>query len=612
MESLLRSRSYVCHRVLASGSYGTVYLCSRESGENVVIKQVCVMGLDQIEAANEVKIMQELDHLNNCRYIECFKQDDFLYIVMEYCEEGELASLIADRAKAEHPFSEQEIMFMFTQIALAVWHVHSRNILHRDLKSQNIFICQGNILKLGDFGIARLLGPSTELAKTAIGTPFYLSPEICQDQPYNRKSDVWALGCVLYELASLRRAFDGNSLPALVLKILRGRYPPLPSRYSNKLRSLVDSMLQQDPRMRPSIDDILKMAYVKQHLAQYAQHVDDACHSEGPSAAGPETGQVMPAAAHVVKECVAAVSCVQRRETEAAAAVDDIDAARAEVLAAKLAYRERQAHAAAEEASRRATRASELHIAIKEKHEQQQRQQQESEASVVAHKQHMKQIKPKIDKEELIKLGAAFKHRLEAQFASAAVDCSDRSSGLLLVQPPWELQNRAAAANSCGCSDTAASTASSCSTLPGNGAVGLEAPPAAGLGVTGLADVETFGQQVASLRCSLSELLGSDELTLACRYIQALHDVQGMAGAASICAKASAPASGAVDGATNAAAGSAAMPITSAFSGTVDVESASLYQQLLTELLGADMMAVIPLIHNLVVLEHQLGELSHC
>ncbi|KAF6252189.1 kinase-like domain-containing protein [Scenedesmus sp. NREL 46B-D3] len=217
----------------------------------IISLQVCISGLsqqEQLEAINEVKVMQGLDHLNIVRYIECIQQDSILHIVMEYCRYGDLGGLIANRARTAKPFSEPEIMFWFVQIALALWQLHSKGILHRDLKSQNIFIADGAIAKLGDFGISRVLNSETELVKTAIGTPYYLSPEICQDKPYNRKSDCWALGCVLYELASLRRAFDGGSLPALVVKILRGRYPALPIRYSLQLRGLVDALLQQDPQ----------------------------------------------------------------------------------------------------------------------------------------------------------------------------------------------------------------------------------------------------------------------------------------------------------------------------------------------------------------------------
>ena len=142
-----------------------------------------------------------------------------------------------------------------------------------DIKTQNVFISDGSILKLGDFGISKLLSTNSELASTVVGTPYYLSPEICEDRPYSRKSDVWALGCLLYELCTLRRAFNGQSLPGLVMCILKAKYPPLSTRYSSKLRELVDSMLKLNPKERPSVDTLLRSAYVRPHVERYAQHV---------------------------------------------------------------------------------------------------------------------------------------------------------------------------------------------------------------------------------------------------------------------------------------------------------------------------------------------------
>lgn len=161
----------------------------------------------------------------------------------------------------------------FVQLLLALLHVHSKNILHRDIKSQNIFLSKGGILKLGDFGISRVLNSSASMAKTMVGTPFHLSPEMCNDEPYNAKSDVWALGCLLYELITLKRAFDGNFLPAVVVKILQGKYPPIGNQFTRPLRTLVDSMLQQSPQTRPSVQDILRQTYVRQYVTRYARYM---------------------------------------------------------------------------------------------------------------------------------------------------------------------------------------------------------------------------------------------------------------------------------------------------------------------------------------------------
>lgn len=156
-----------------------------------------------------------------------------LCIVMDYADGGDLYTKINNQKKiGKVCYSEDQILDWFVQMALAIKHIHDRKILHRDLKTQNIFMNQNGSIKIGDFGIARVLQHTYDCAMTAIGTPYYLSPEICQEKPYNQKSDIWSLGCILYEMLTLRHAFDANSMKGLVLKILQGRYPQIPSHYS--------------------------------------------------------------------------------------------------------------------------------------------------------------------------------------------------------------------------------------------------------------------------------------------------------------------------------------------------------------------------------------------
>eukprot|EP00158_Paraphelidium_tribonemae_P003582 Partr_v1_DN26237_c1_g1_i7_m48028 putative NIMA-related kinase len=154
---------------------------------------------------------------------------------------------------------EREILYLFCQIALALHHVHRHNILHRDLKTTNILISgngPGKVLKIGDFGISKVLSTKSK-AETIVGTPSYLSPELCEGKPYNKKSDVWAVGCVLAELACLRRFFDASNLPALVLKIMRGAHDPIPVHYSEDLVSLIKSTVNNSPEKRPDMNEII-------------------------------------------------------------------------------------------------------------------------------------------------------------------------------------------------------------------------------------------------------------------------------------------------------------------------------------------------------------------
>ena len=125
-------------------------------------------------------------------------------------------------------------------------HIHDRRILHRDLKTQNLFInvnAGKKTIKIGDFGVSKILSSTMECAKTAIGTPYYLSPELCNNQGYNNKSDIWALGCILYEICTLNHTFEAANMKMLIVKILEGRYAPISSKYSQQLKDIITAML---------------------------------------------------------------------------------------------------------------------------------------------------------------------------------------------------------------------------------------------------------------------------------------------------------------------------------------------------------------------------------
>ena len=128
-------------------------------------------------------------------------------------------------------------------------------------------------MKVGDFGISKRLSHTRELASTAIGTPYYLSPEICREQRYGYKSDVWSLGCVLYEMTAQKHAFQGGDMRQLVLKILRGVYPPLPRAYTKPLHDLVGECLAVDPRKRPSVAAILSKPFLRSRVQRFAPAV---------------------------------------------------------------------------------------------------------------------------------------------------------------------------------------------------------------------------------------------------------------------------------------------------------------------------------------------------
>lgn len=211
----------------------------------------------QREAKNEADVLKRLKHPNIVEYCESFLEGQMLCIVMEYADGGDLSHLIKGRKAASEIICESEALKIFGQICLAIQHVHTQHILHRDLKSQNIFLTQGGCVKLGDFGIAKVLAHTAAEAITMIGTPLYLAPEVCHSQPYGMKADVWSLGVVLYELLALGPPFTGSNLAALINNIVTATPAPLAAVFSQSVRDLVSDMLQKTPERRPCIQEVL-------------------------------------------------------------------------------------------------------------------------------------------------------------------------------------------------------------------------------------------------------------------------------------------------------------------------------------------------------------------
>jgi serine/threonine protein kinase len=161
-----------------------------------------------------------------------------------------------------------------------LFYLHERRILHRDLKPQNIFLKNGRI-RLGDFGIAKVLDSTKDFADTLIGTPYFMSPELYKNKPYSYESDIWALGCIFYEMCNLKHAFDAQSINGLALKILKGTYPSINSMYSKTLRDLIDRMLSQKKSQRPTIVDIIKTPVIKSKVIQYMKKCFNGDNGEG-------------------------------------------------------------------------------------------------------------------------------------------------------------------------------------------------------------------------------------------------------------------------------------------------------------------------------------------
>ncbi|XP_071852693.1 serine/threonine-protein kinase Nek4-like [Apostichopus japonicus] len=265
-------------RCLGQGSAGSVYLVKNyKTNKLLAIKKI---QLDESRKSRrkesvekEARILSQLRHPHIVTFFDSFfeEQQDLmsLCIVQDFCDGGSLDAKIEAHKIKNKRFDEGKIMQWFIQLVMAVQYIHSLKILHRDLKTQNVFLTKNEVVKLGDFGIARTLENTIDKAMTMVGTPSHMSPELCQDMPYNNKSDIWALGCLLFEISAFEPAFDANNLMGLIYKIVKGNHADIPSIYSQDFQQLIDSMLYKDPEKRPSSSAILNLPFVSMHLNNF-------------------------------------------------------------------------------------------------------------------------------------------------------------------------------------------------------------------------------------------------------------------------------------------------------------------------------------------------------
>ncbi|ETI56754.1 NEK protein kinase [Phytophthora nicotianae P10297] len=256
--------------VLGTGQFGNVVLVRRKSDRKLFAAKI-PHGEDNAArqaARQEAQLLMTLQHVNIIQFVELVDKDSQLALVMEYASGGDLEAFLRWQQESVGRLSESAIMRIFIQIVLALQYLHEHRVMHRDLKPKNILLDGDGIVKLTDFGVSKLLTSSLDFAQTMTGTPHYMAPELLEGGAYDYKSDVWSLGCVLYELAVFTPPFNGTALGAVVGKILHGEPLPISEQYSSQLRALVSNLLEKDSSRRPSLSDILKSDVVQRHMLQ--------------------------------------------------------------------------------------------------------------------------------------------------------------------------------------------------------------------------------------------------------------------------------------------------------------------------------------------------------
>ncbi|KAK9171777.1 NIMA-related kinase 5 [Cryptosporidium meleagridis] len=264
-------KNYRIIEYVGKGQFGNTYKVENTIDHKIwLAKCIDLSQMDEDDknrSLQEAEIMKSINHPYVIKCHESFIHDDvYLVIVMEYCEKGDIGAVIDTCISEGTYLPEEKILYWCAQLASGLYYLHNEcRIIHRDIKPSNIFIRENGDLVIGDFGISRImLSVTMPLTLTSIGTPQYMSPEMCENKPYTYKSDIWSFGCVLYELTCLKPPFSGDSLLSLAWKISFQEIKPLPSCYSSKLFKLIQSLLSRDPILRPDPLEILNNEFFQE------------------------------------------------------------------------------------------------------------------------------------------------------------------------------------------------------------------------------------------------------------------------------------------------------------------------------------------------------------
>lgn len=274
---MVSARKYVKTKQIGKGAFGSVWLVRLSSATSIKTPQYCMkeISLKGMPASgkqatmNEVKLLRQMRHPHIVSFKDSFVMDDMLCIVMEWASGGDLGEVISSHKRSCKHLSEADVIKYLHQICTALAYVHhDLKLLHRDLKPANIFLSSDGDVKLGDFGISRQC-TTMDMARTMCGTPLYLAPEQARGQPYSRSADVWAIGCILYELMSLNPPWIGQMGPngppggmaGLMRKISTETLDTAALRrsYSPALCNLLDTLLETSPIKRPTLQAVIAL-----------------------------------------------------------------------------------------------------------------------------------------------------------------------------------------------------------------------------------------------------------------------------------------------------------------------------------------------------------------
>ena len=268
---------YERKHAVGRGAYGQVWLVKRVSdGVNCVAK---VMAIDKMHRyEQEVQCLAKCNHFSIVRLVDTFQSTIGPIIILDFADGGDLAHYVKGHIQnhKNQLFSEEIVGSIFVQLVLAIHHIHTKRMMHRDIKSANVLMLSNGLVKVSDFGFSRQFDNtvSQDVADTFLGTPYYLAPELWKRQKYSKKADIWSLGIVLYELMTLKRPFVSSSMRGLMNAIVCGEFEkPSSSQYSEGLREVLNAMLIVDPARRPSTADVLNTPIMRKYVEKLLDNI---------------------------------------------------------------------------------------------------------------------------------------------------------------------------------------------------------------------------------------------------------------------------------------------------------------------------------------------------
>ena len=243
MDTSKNIKGYQTIRRIGKGGCGAVYLAQKEN-ENYAIKKITDLTKEEIEYYQKIlNVLFKIKSQYVIKYYESFVENDCLYIVMEYGGNTDLKKYIE---KQDTLLDEKTIKDIIIQICLGLKEIHKNKLIHRDLTPDNIFMDNNKKIKIGDFGVSKILTTTQNYTKSQVGKFQYFAPEIIKGEKYNNKVDIYALGCIIYELFTLNEYYnEKKENPTINTDI-----------YNPKWQKLIDLTLQNDYNKRPTIEEI--------------------------------------------------------------------------------------------------------------------------------------------------------------------------------------------------------------------------------------------------------------------------------------------------------------------------------------------------------------------